>query len=65
MLFSAVFYTVEGTGDTRGLSEVDNGCFTYRFSEKTSFVADFIRAAELPRFNFVGTMCLKQPECYN
>ena len=48
-----MFYTVQGTGDTRGLSEVDSGCFTYRFSEQTSFVADFVSAADIRRLNFI------------
>jgi len=43
----------QGTGNTRGLHEADNGYFNYWLSEQTSFIADFISAADIRRLNLI------------
>jgi len=58
-----IFYAVKGSGNTRGNSAVDSGCFTYRFSEKTSFIVDFIHAADIRRFLALVCLSCKWVRC--
>lgn len=35
------------------MSEVDDGCFTHRFSEQVAFIVDFLSAADIRRFSYI------------